>query len=82
MGRIDSARAHRPGDMEVYEMSDCANGGRNVYDRTGVRMCVKCGEWKPLRDYFRSDRIESGYDVKCKACTRKDEDKWVAHTIR
>ena len=45
------------------------------------RLCQKCFEFKPISEFSREPRIESGRLWKCKACEAKDRKKWAAHTI-
>lgn len=44
------------------------------------RLCQKCFEFKPISEFSREPRIESGRSWKCKACEAKDRKKWAAHT--
>lgn len=46
---------------------------------TDVRVCVKCKLELPLEAFEEDDRFESGYNVKCKMCARRDRWKYMAH---
>jgi hypothetical protein len=37
-----------------------------------VKQCFRCGEVKPLSEYYRHPRMQDGHLGKCKACTRAD----------
>ena len=44
------------------------------------RECQKCGSVKPISDFSRCSRIESGYLWKCKVCEMDDLRLYVQHT--
>ena len=44
------------------------------------RQCQKCYESKPLSEFTKDPRIESGHLWKCKECETSDLRKWVEHT--
>ena len=37
-----------------------------------MKQCTKCGETKPLTDFYAAKRMKDGHFNKCKACYRKD----------
>lgn len=36
-----------------------------------MRICKKCGEGKPLSDYYKHPKGKNGHDTKCKECAKK-----------
>lgn len=36
-----------------------------------MRVCKKCGEDKPIFDYYKHPKGRDGYDTKCKICAKK-----------
>jgi hypothetical protein len=44
-------------------------GGRCMNE---VKTCYKCGQKKPLQDFYKHAQMADGYLNKCKDCTKKD----------
>ena len=38
--------------------------------RAGEKECIRCGQVKPLSEYYRARHLKTGYQGRCKACTR------------
>lgn len=36
-----------------------------------MRTCKKCGEEKPIAEYYKHPKCKDGHDTKCKVCARK-----------
>lgn len=36
------------------------------------KKCFKCGELKPLADFYKNKRMKDGHVNKCKTCNKKD----------
>jgi hypothetical protein len=46
-----------------------ANKVKQVVD--GQQQCTRCGEWKPLEDFYKHKKTKSGRNSHCKACENK-----------
>jgi hypothetical protein len=46
-----------------------------------MKICFKCGEAKPLTDYYKHPRMADGHLNKCKACTKADANKHRADNL-
>ncbi len=46
-----------------------------------TKKCFKCGEVKPLSEFYKDRRMNDGHLGKCKDCTRLDakENRWAHH---
>ena len=56
-----------------YCSRTCANLGHRLYDGTATDLdCKKCGETKPVSDFYAHSGIRRGYQYWCKACTHEE----------
>lgn len=53
--------------------------GNKIVEVEETRECVKCKEILPLHRFDKNERIESGRDVKCRACKYTDLKKYYEH---
>ncbi len=44
-------------------------------DSVAEKICFKCGEKKPLSDFYKHPRMPDGHVNKCKTCNKKDNSK-------
>ena len=53
--------------------------GNKVVETERMRECVKCKKMLPLHRFDKNEKIESGYDVKCRSCKYSDLKKYYEH---
>ena len=41
-----------------------------------TRTCFKCGAVRPITDYPRNDKMQSGRDIRCVDCVRKHREQF------
>lgn len=46
-----------------------------------TKKCSRCGETKPVSEFYRNARISDGYDTYCKECKRSLNHKFYAKKI-
>src|SRR4029077_7716341 len=62
-------------DFYRFLMSDTISGGRKrmrrVYDLEALHQCTKCGEFKPLKQFYRAgpEQKGSGRSSQCRKCS-------------
>lgn len=42
-----------------------------------MKICLKCGEEKPLSEYFKRKKSKDGYETRCKECRLKRHHEYV-----
>ena len=56
--------------VSLCDTDTCPTAGNFVMENSKV--CFKCGERKPLSEYYKHKQMGDGHLNKCKACTKKD----------
>ena len=44
-----------------------------------MKKCTKCGEQKPLSEFYKNKKLKDGHQAHCKLCSAKYGKEWIKH---